>query len=190
MSYDITKLRKEVKKVLDKDRYQHTLGVMYTSASMAMSHGADIEKAMAAGVLHDCAKCYSTEEKYKLCKKYDMQLSKFEKENPSLLHARLGARMAEDVYGIHDQDIINAIRYHTTGRPNMSLLEKIVYISDYIEPWRPELPNMEDVRYLAFRDIDQCLSLMLGDSLKYLNSRNITIDPLTRETYEYYNKKK
>ncbi len=188
MKYDIPKLRKKVKHALDKDRYQHTLGVMYTSASMAMSHGADLNQAMTAGLLHDCAKCIPTNEKYKLCEKYHLTLTDAERENPALLHAPLGACLAEDKYGVTDLEILNAIRYHTTGRPDMSLLEKIVFIADYIEPWREELPNMDEVRRLAFRDLDQCLVVMLKGSLKYLNSRHAAIDPMTQETYDYYNK--
>ncbi len=188
MKYDINKLRKKVKHNLDKARYQHTLGVMYTSASMAMSHGADLEKAMVAGLLHDCAKCIPNDEKYRLCEKYHVEISEAARTNPSLLHAPLGACLAKEKYGITDPEILNAIRYHTTGRPDMSLLEKIVFIADYIEPWREELPDMDDVRYLAFRDIDQALVLMLGGSLEYLNSRNVPIDPMTQETYDYYHK--
>lgn len=87
-----------------------------------------------------------------------------------------------------DEEIIYAIESHTTGRPGMSMLEKIVYIADYIEPGRRELPNMADVRQLAFRDIDECLYRILKDSLVYLDSKNITVDPMTQRTYDYYKK--
>ncbi len=186
MKYDLTKMRKKVKHELDPARYQHTLGVMYTSASLAMSHGANLEKAMVAGLLHDCAKCIPNDEKYQLCEKYHLEITDAEQANPSLLHAPLGACLAKKKYGVKDPEILNAIRYHTTGRPDMSLLEKIVYTADYIEPWREELPNMEEVRRLAFRDLDQALICMLEGSLEYLNSRNVTIDPMTQETYDYY----
>ena len=89
-----------------------------------------------------------------------------------------------------DKDIINAIASHTTGCPHMSLLDKIIYIADYIEPGRKELPNMEEVRKLAFMDIDDCLYRILEDSLEYLNSRDISVDPMTEKTYLYYKKKR
>ena len=186
MDDKILKLQHTLKKELDEDRYQHTLGVMYTSASMAMRYGADVTQALLAGLLHDCAKCIPGDKKIHLCEKYGLPVSDVEYENPGLLHARLGAYLAEKKYHIHDQEIINAISSHTTGRPGMSLLEKIVYIADYIEPGRRELPNMKEVRPLAFKDIDQCLYRILEDSLVYLNSRNISVDPMTQKTYDYY----
>lgn len=173
---------------LDKERYEHTLGVMYTAASMAMCHDEDIEKALLAGLLHDCAKCIPGDTKIKLCKKYHLNVSEVEKENPSLLHAKLGAFLAAKKYHIKDRDVINAIASHTTGCPNMTLLDKIIYIADYIEPGRKELPNMAEVRKLAFTDIDACLYRILEDSLVYLNSKNISVDPMTEKTYLYYKK--
>ena len=186
MDDKILKLQHTLKKELDEDRYQHTLGVMYTSASMAMRYGADVTQALLAGLLHDCAKCIPGDKKIHLCEKYGLPVSDVEYEKPGLLHARLGAYLAEKKYHIHDREIIHAISSHTTGRPGMSLLEKIVYIADYIEPGRRELPNMKEVRPLAFTDIDQCLYRILEDSLVYLNSRNISVDPMTQKTYDYY----
>jgi predicted HD superfamily hydrolase involved in NAD metabolism len=173
-------------KVMDDARYQHTLGVMYTAASMAMCHGADVEKAMIAGLLHDCAKCIPAGTKILLCKKFQIEIEECEQMNPGLLHAKLGAFLAEKEYGIEDSDILMSIKSHTTGRPGMSLLEKINYIADYMEPGRKELPNMKDVRKLAFEDIDKCLFRILKDSLVYLKSRDFAIDPMTEETYNYY----
>lgn len=186
MDDKILKLQHTLKKELDEDRYQHTLGVMYTSASMAMRYDVDVTQALLAGLLHDCAKCIPGDKKIHLCEKYGLPVSDVEYKNPSLLHARLGAYLAEKKYHIHDPEIIRAISSHTTGRPGMSLLEKIVYIADYIEPGRKELPNMKEVRPLAFKDIDECLFRILKDSLVYLNSRNISIDPMTQKTYDYY----
>ena len=146
MDHRLHKIRKKIKSELDKARYEHTVGVMYTAASLAMCHGADIEQAMTAGLLHDCAKCIPTEGKIKLCSKYHLNISEVEYANPSLLHAKLGAALAARKYKVKDRDIIKAIASHTTGRPQMSLLEKIIYIADYIEPGRTELPNMAGVR--------------------------------------------
>ena len=184
----ILKIERKVKKELDQYRYMHTLGVMYTAASLAMRYQADVKDAMIAGLLHDCAKCIPGQDKIRLCKKYDIDITPIELSNPGLLHAKLGAYLAKKEYQVENEDILQAIRSHTTGRPDMSLLEKIIYIADYIEPGRNPLPNMDLVRKLAFEDLDECLFVMLKDSLEYLNSRNIPIDPMTEQTYEFYNK--
>ncbi len=189
MEQKITKIRRKLMTELDTERYEHTLGVMYTAASMAMRYDEDVEKALLAGLLHDCAKCISGENKIKLCNKYHLNVSEVEKKNPSLLHAKLGAFLAAKKYHIKDKDVINAIASHTTGCPNMTLLDKIIYIADYIEPGRKELPNMAEVRKLAFTDINECLYRILEDSLVYLNSKNISVDPMTEKTYLYYKNK-
>ena len=154
MDERIIKIQHVLKKELDDNRYQHTLGVMYTAASMAMRYDVDVLKALYAG----------------------------------LLHAKLGACLAHEKYGVTDKEIIHAIESHTTGCPAMTMLEKIIYIADYIEPGRRELPNMADVRRLAFQNIDECLYRILKDSLVYLNSRKIAVDPMTQKTYDYYKK--
>lgn len=186
MNPKITKILKKLQKELDAERYQHTLGVMYTAASLAMCHGENIEHALIAGALHDCAKCIPGREKIKLCKKYNLEVTPVEEKNPSLLHAKLGAYLAMKKYDIVDQDILNAIKSHTTGRPEMTLLEKIIYIADYMEPGRTELPNMSEVRTLAFKNIDDCLYRILEDSLVYLKSRDLPIDIMTEKSYNYY----
>ena len=182
----IDKMKKKVQNHLDKMRYEHTLGVMYTAGALAMRYQVDLEKALVAGLLHDCAKCLSTDKKLKLCEKYHLTVSESERKNPGLLHAKLGAYIAEKKYDIEDKEIVDAIAYHTTGRPGMTLLGKIVYIADYIEPNRNEAPNLDEVRRLAFVDIDECLYVVLKDSLAYLKTRNEVIDPMTEETYFYY----
>lgn len=186
MDHKIKKMRRKLKIELDGDRYEHTLGVMYTAASLAMCHGEDITRALTAGLLHDCAKCIPGETKLKLCRKYHLNVSEVEKKNPSLLHAKLGAFIAAEKYHVKDREILNAIASHTTGRPHMSLLEKIVYIADYMEPGREELPNMAEVRKLAYKDINECLYRILKDSLVYLESKGTDIDPMTEKTYQYY----
>lgn len=189
MEHNLHKLQKKVKAELDRERYEHTLGVMYTSASLAMCHGADIEEALTAGLLHDCAKCIPAEKKIEKCQKYQLDISDIEYANPSLLHAKLGAFFAATKYDVKSNDVIQAISSHTTGRPRMSLLEKIVYIADYIEPGRTELPNMAEIRKLAFRDIDECLYRILKDSLVYLAAKKMPIDSMTQKTYDYYKDK-
>ena len=182
----IEKIKSKIKRRQDGYRFEHTVGVMYTAASLAMKYGADMDKAFLAGLLHDCAKHYTGEKKLELCKKYNIPISDAENENPGLLHAKLGAFLAEHKYDVQDQEILDSITWHTTGRPDMTLMDKIIYIADYIEPNRNQAPNLPYFRQLAFEDIDECLYQILEASLAYLKTRNEVIDPMTEQTYIYY----
>ncbi len=182
----IDKARKKIKRHQDGERFEHTLGVMYTAAALAMKYEIDIDKSILAGLLHDCAKHYTGSKKLELCKKYHLPVSESEKENPGLLHAKLGAYLAEHKYDVEDQEILDSITWHTTGRPNMTMLDKIVYIADYIEPNRNQAPNLEYFRRLAFEDLDKCLYEILEASLSYLKTRSEVIDPMTEQTYLFY----
>ena len=183
---DLRKIRKAMEKCQDAKRYEHTLGVAYTAAALAMRYGADVQSARLAGLLHDCAKCLSDEKRLSICKKHHISMSDVEKRNPFLLHAKVGSFLAMDKYKVTDPDIINAILNHTTGRPGMSLLEKIVFIADYIEPGRKQAPNLEEVRKLAFIDLDKALVMILADTIEYVKSTGGEFDPMTEQTYEYY----
>lgn len=180
--------KKKLQKKLDADRFEHTLGVAYTAAALAMRYGEDVEKAQLAGLLHDNAKCLSDEKKIQLCTKYNIHMTNVEQNSPFLLHAKVGAFLAMHKYKVNDKGIIRAILYHTTGRPNMSMLEKIIYIADYIEPLRYKAENLAQVRQLAFIDIDQALLKVLSDTWNYLQQTDGEIDTMTQKTYEYYKK--
>lgn len=183
--YNILKMQKKLRKYIDEDRYWHTIGVMYTAASLAMCHGADMEKARVAGLLHDCAKCIPNHKKLKLCEQYHIHVSETEKNAPYLLHAPLGACIAKDKYEVTDQEILSAITWHTTGRPGMSLLDKIIYIADFIEPMRSKASNLPEVRRLAFEDLDMAVYVTLRDTLRYLKNSS-SLDKRTVEAYNYY----
>ena len=183
---DLKKIRKSMEKELDAKRYEHTLGVAYTAAALAMCNDVDPVKAETAGLLHDCAKCFSDDKKISVCRKNNMEINSVESRNPYLLHAKAGYCIAKNKFDIEDQDILNAILNHTTGIPGMSTLEKIIYIADYIEPSRKQAPNLSEVRKLAFQNLDQALLKILTDILSYLESGGGEIDPLTKETYDYY----
>ena len=182
----IKDLKKDLKREMDDSRYEHTLGVMYTSAALAMRYEYDMERAMLAGLMHDCAKCMDHEKKLKICADNKIPVTEIERRNPFLLHAKVGSYLAKKEYDIHNQDILNAITYHTTGRPEMTMLEKIIFISDYIEPGRTHAANLSEVRKLAFSDIDQALLKILGDSLAYLHTTGKEIDDMTQKTFDYY----
>lgn len=185
-NYDLIKIQERLQKKLTPERYQHTLGVMYTCAALAMRYGCDLEKALVAGLLHDCAKCMPNEKKLKICKKNHIPVTQAELDNPFLLHAKVGAFLAREKYGVEDEEILDAIRYHTTGTTNMTLLEKITYIADYIEPWRNKAANLSTIRELAFVDIDQALYVVFRDTLQYLQHTGNEIDQTTRMAYEFY----
>ena len=179
-------MKEKLKKALDIARYEHTKGVMYTAASLAMAHGASIEDAMTAGLLHDCAKCILNKEKLALCEEHHIEITPAEAANPSLLHAKLCALFAEIEYDITNPEILHAIKVHTTGEPDMSVLDKIIFIADYIEPGRDKAPNLDKVRKIAFRDLNACMAQILRDTLIYLKQGNEVIDPTTEMTYEFY----
>lgn len=186
------KIRKQLEKNLDAKRYEHTLGVAYTAAALAMCHGGDIEAATVAGLLHDCAKCISDEKRISICEKNDLPINAIERRNPSLLHAKAGSILAAQDYDVEDPEILRAIRSHTTGRPGMTQLEKIIFIADYIEPGRNKAENLDEVRRLAFRDLDEALWVILRDTLLYLRASGDEdeIDPMTQETFDFYNKER
>lgn len=189
MTEEMESIRMDLRKKLKKDRYEHTIGVMYTAASLAMCYGEDIEKALKAGLLHDCGKFCSADEQKKLCKKYGISLNESELEMPALIHAKLGVYFAEHEYHISDKEILDAIRYHTTGRPEMSMLEKIVYIADYIEPNRKIIPGLAEIRSIVFQNIDRAVRLSAERTVQYLRANEKPVDPLSVSTYEYYKDK-
>lgn len=184
--YDFIKIQKKLSKYLDENRFHHTLGVMYTCAALAMAHDCPIADAQLAGLLHDCAKCIPNKKKLKMCGENNIPVTEFEKEHPFLLHAKLGAFVAKDKYGIRKKEILSAIAFHTTGKPDMSLLEKIVYIADYIEPARNKAPNLTEVRKLAFEDLNECMYAILRDTLTYLDKNPDDVDSATKDAFAYY----
>lgn len=186
ISKKIRKIQKKLRHKLSNTRYQHTIGVAYTAGSLAMKYNVDINQAIIAGLLHDCAKYLSDEDILKKSIAYNLDISDAEYKLPFLLHAKLGAYFAKTIYGISDNNITDAIKWHTTGKPDMSTLEKIIYIADYIEPARYKMPNLDIIRKTAFEDIDECLKLILSDTINYLNNTNTFIDDTTQKTYEFY----
>lgn len=182
----LEKYQKKLQKHLDKGRYEHTLGVMYTCAALAMAYHYDMEKAMLAGLLHDCAKNIPNDKKLELCKKHHIEVTEVERENPFLLHAKVGAWVAKKKYDIRDEEILHAIKVHTTGEPAMQTLDMILFIADYIEPCRDKAANLEQIREMAFRSLEQTVEQILFDTLHYLNQKSGRIDPTTEVTYEYY----
>ncbi len=186
--YDLYHMQKKLEKYLDEHRFLHTLGVMYTCASLAMVHDYDLMDAQVAGLLHDSAKCIPNKKKLEMCRDHHIPMTDCEREHPFLLHAKLGAYIAREKYHVDDEQILSSITYHTTGKPAMTKLEKIVYIADYIEPLRDKAPRLDQIRHLAFVDLDECMYEILRDTLSYLDENPGEIDTMTCEAFTYYQK--
>lgn len=183
-----TEIQAEMQRILKPSRYTHTVGVVYTAASLAMRYGEDIDKSMLASLLHDASKSESRDVYIQRAKEYGIVPSAYEISSPELLHCKLSAYMAKNFYGVYDEDVLRAITFHTTGRPGMSLLEKIVYTADFIEPGRTNLPGLDLARKLAFEDIDRAIAMIAKNTIDYINGCGYVLDPLTVDTYNFYKK--
>ena len=157
-----------------------------TAQNLASKYGADVDKARVAALLHDIAKPLSADEMIDVCEKGGEAVTEEELKNVKVLHAKAGAILARDEFHISDQEILDAIRYHTTGRPGMSLLEKIIFIADFIEPGRSKAPNLDRIRKEAGLDLNRCVCMIARDTLQYLRENGSHVDERTEETYEYY----
>lgn len=168
---ELTWLRRQVIPMLSSQRIAHTAGCEHEAVQLAKLWGEDPEKAAVAGILHDSTKNLSYEEQLILCDKYGIILDNAQRENPKLLHAITGAALAKDRFGV-SEEISQAIRWHTTGKPDMTTLEKIIYLADYIEPTR-DFDGVEQLRELAYEDLDKALALGLEMSLEELRRQNV-----------------
>ena len=183
----IVTFRKQLKSKLDTMRYEHSVSVSYTCIALAMRYGFSLEKAELAGLLHDCAKRYTDNELIARSQKHGLSLTESELKAPAVIHAKYGAWMARNKFGIQDEEILSAIQCHTTGKPGMGILDKILYIADYIEPMRYKASRLPEIRKLAFEDLDECMYEILKDTLEYLEEDSADdIEPTSKEAYIYY----
>lgn len=190
--YSLKELVEIMEQELLKSRYIHSLGVMNCAADLAVIYNVDINRAMTAGILHDCAKIYSAAELINICGQNNVYLSANEKSDEqttkNLVHSKAGSIIAHNIYFIDDEEILSAIYYHTVGRPAMTMLEKIIFVADYIEPGRKQLTNppLDEIRRIAYEDIDKSVELICKNTIDYLNSIEKYVDNNTLETYDYY----
>ena len=168
----------------DEKRRLHVQGCSDTAAALAERWGADPELARRAGILHDITKAFSGTEQLHLCQKYDIVLTELQRDNPKLLHAKTGAVIAREVFG-ECEDVVQAVWWHTTGRPEMTTLEKIIYIADYMEPNR-RFPGVETLRELVEQDLDAAVCRGLEQSVRHLRKHGKIIDPDSLAGLEYY----
>ncbi|MBT2677420.1 bis(5'-nucleosyl)-tetraphosphatase (symmetrical) YqeK [Bacillus sp. ISL-35] len=171
-----------VKPQLTEHRYVHTLGVMETAIRLAEKYGADLTKAELAAIFHDYAKFRPKEEMRQIIVDQKMPpiLLEF---NSELWHAPVGAFLAEKEAGIEDGEILDAIRFHTSGRVGMTLLDKIIYLADYIEPGR-HFPGVDEVREMAEKDLDIALIQSMKNTILFLMKKN---QPVFPDTFKAYN---
>ena len=181
-------LEEEMRQILPKKRFHHSVAVAHLAAAYAVSIGLSPEKALIAGILHDCAKAYPDEQLVADCDRYQIPVTEVERRNGFLLHGKLGAFYAKEQYYITDEEILSAISYHTTGRPGMTAFEKIIFLADYLEPFRtqPTDPSLNEIRQIAFEDIDKAVYLALKNTLRYLSGTGQETDMTTSETFEEY----
>jgi len=160
-------------------RFQHILNVADAARQLAKKYGADEESAYLAGLLHDIAKPYDAATMLKEAENYGICLDPIYKADPQLLHGQVGARLAQKRYDIEDQDILNAIANHTTGRAGMSKLEKIIYLADYIEVSR-NFTGVDNLRQVAYKDLDEAVLLAIEHTITYLmdNHKLINTDTI------------
>lgn len=171
-----------IRSKLSTDRFNHSLNVADSAKELALSYGADADKAYTAGLLHDVMKNASEEEQLGVLSEAGIELMPVERENKKLWHAIAGAAYVKFVMGIDDRDIIRAVRYHTTGRSGMSLLERIVYLADYISADR-NYNGVEDMRRLCKSDSDEAILYALTFGIPDLVSKGRVIHPNSIDLY-------
>lgn len=171
-----------VKEQMTEHRYVHTIGVMETAITLANRFHGDAIKAEIAAIFHDYAKFRPKNEMKRLIIEQNMQ-QELLSYHPELWHAPVGAYLVQTEVGIEDVEVLNAIKYHTSGRKNMTLLEKIVYLADYIEPGR-HFPGVEEVREMAKKDLDCAVIKAMQNTIQFLMKKN---QPIYPDTFEAYN---
>ena len=174
--------KKIIRKRLGDHRYQHSVNVSKCAVDLAKRYGADPDKAKIAGILHDATKETPYPEQLQMMERYGILLSDIEKQAPKLWHAVSGACFMEHELGIEDEDILNAVRYHTTARKEMTTLEKVIYIADFISAER-DYPGVDELRKAAQESLDKVMLEGLSFSMCDLSKRKMLIHPNTFEAY-------
>jgi len=187
--WDEKKIIEYIEKNLNKQRFEHSLRVMDTAEKIARHYNADVEKARLAGLVHDCAKNMNDEEMIKVIKENNYNDNYIYIKTAALMHGLVGGIIARNVMGINDTEVLNAVIYHTTGRENMSILEKIIYIADYIEPMR-NFEGVDMLRDLTYKDLDEALLMAFDKTIEYVISRRQPLHLNTVKARNFLIKKK
>lgn len=167
---NIEEIEQCIKRMTKESRFNHSKGVQYMAGELAKHYGVDVEKAQLAGLMHDCVKNLPVEEMFRLCDELGCELDDITKKEVKLIHAPLGAYYAKKVFGIEDEEIFNAIYWHTTAKANMTLFEKVIYMADVVEPNR-KYDIVDEMRKLAFENIDLAMLKILDYTItKQINA--------------------
>ena len=180
-------LEQVVISLLKPSRVKHVLGCRDTAVELAKRWGADVTDAARAGILHDVTKAIDGPLQLTLCAAYGKLLDDFSKRYPKTLHALTGSMVAKRIFG-ENEAVVSAIEFHTTGKADMTLLEKIIYVADYMEPNR-DFPGVERLRELAFTDLDAALKLGLEMTLEHLGEQGVAVSPASRDALAWLNQK-
>lgn len=172
----LTEIKEKLRKDLPEKRYIHSLGVADEAKRLAEKYGADADKAYLAGLLHDCAKGIPTSEQATECDRRGVAIDKWTRKCPPVIHGFLGEEIAKAEYGITDEEVLNAIKYHTIGAAGMTLLEKIIYIADMTEVNR-NFPGVEILRQRVSESIDEAIKESIKQQLEFNMSKNGVIHP-------------
>lgn len=178
------KIKDYLKKNLKEKRFNHSIGVSKTAESLAKKYGEDSDKARVAGLLHDIAKNMKDEEIVSTVENVGIEIDYVFKSNPNLMHGLAGAIICRNVVGVTDKDILGAVEFHTTGKANMSMLEKIICLADYIEPSR-NFEGVDDLRNTAQESIDKALLMALDGTIKFVLEKKQLLHYKTVEARNY-----
>ncbi|GAQ26001.1 bis(5'-nucleosyl)-tetraphosphatase (symmetrical) YqeK [Tepidanaerobacter syntrophicus] len=178
MIISLDEMIKKLKVNLGEKRFLHSIGVMETAEKLALRYGANVNKAKIAGLLHDCARGMSEELQLKLAQDFGILLDDIEIREKVLIHGPLGAELAKRDYGIYDEQILHAIKIHTTGDENMDILDKVIFIADFIEPSRC-FPDVEKLRRVAFQDLDDTMVKAFDSTIRYVLTKRSLLHPKT-----------
>jgi putative HD superfamily hydrolase of NAD metabolism len=169
---------------LKDSRYEHTLGVVEMAKKLAEINGVDKERAELAALVHDCAKNLHINELFKILQENSIEIDEIECKSPQLLHGKVGAVLGEKLMDINDKEILSAVKYHTTGKANMSTLEKIIYIADYIEPNR-NFDGVDKLREITLENLDRGVLGGIDNTLIYIINNGGLIHPNTINARNY-----
>lgn len=167
-------------------RLQHILRVEQTAIELARHHQLDVAKAAQAGLMHDLAKFFKPARLLEMARREGLALDPVDEADPHLLHAEVGAIVAREEFQVHDEEILNAIRNHTLGRPDMDLLSCVVFLADSLEPGRGDTPELEDLRQISLHSLPRAVWLTCDYSMKYLLSTRRLIHPRTIATRNWF----
>jgi len=184
--YWYAEILKELRGRLSEKRFLHSVSTEKTAFKLAVRYGADCDKVRTAALFHDITKDTQLNEQLNLCEKYGIMVDNLEMKDVKLIHSKTAVAVAFNEFNITDADILDAVKYHTTGRKNMSLIEKIIFLADYIEPLRGEYDGVAELRLLAYEDIDKAMLFALELTVKEVEKKKKELHGATLTAYYFY----